>query len=755
MNEQPSWRSLARRFPNRAPNPMFSELETQLHAALVDNTELDRELLREFYVCKRLSSYTTESRSAIVARMPKDIERLAIADLGNGSRIDVLELDLIDFLLHYTRNRLMSVVGRVGVGKTTFLRYVFENVRSECESLRRFIPIHLNLLKTGTDKPSFRDLVYVLVQETKKCSQSFAESGKVKLAMLTDLIESYERRRLSKGAGENGPSDFVEFVRQLQLTCAGVAEPVIILDNVDQLLPEAVRTVCNLAAGIHLNTKLCVITAMRPTTNRTQVERFATSRALSQFCIEVSAPDLREVIRARLRKALGSYASMRLVMNTGFSLELQVDQSLGSLSEKVLNPTSQTIFLSEICGDNVRYSLAAFEYFLRYRDLRFQLLFDARSDSQRGAEDLHGSWFGHLIDGLMIGDREFYVDDDGAPIASILVFRHKSAEDFAVLHWCLSLLSWIGGYTKCHQVVGCLLEIGYDEEIIMAALTHLLRRGLLFSPSKEYRVTPQSDVMLSAPGAYYVDRLLGYPQYVYNAVYDVPLPHAKWNDAAGDSFAVRMSSVVELIEATYNTEHEHVDRLVASANDRALELASAATHSRLLTQRLLACAHQLIHRTAKHSQFEGAKRAAEELGQKLAPLEYRLRKDELRISALLATQRWLPESGTERTTVARDVGPDNQVELTVPTKIGPALKNEVRVRVDLRGITDMDPVVAFWEGRTGGSRRYQEIAELKRTSDGGMYQGDFVIRDVDEVSEFPRSKITVFSASRPVLVTAI
>lgn len=116
-------RRVSRRSAARSPNAMFSTLSTQLHAVLLEGAKPPASDIADYYVCHRLSTYSVLEREEIIKRVPDDVRSLLTESKGK-IWADSLEIDLIDFLLHYKQNRVISIVGTVGVGKSTFIRYV-------------------------------------------------------------------------------------------------------------------------------------------------------------------------------------------------------------------------------------------------------------------------------------------------------------------------------------------------------------------------------------------------------------------------------------------------------------------------------------------------------------------------------------------------------------------------------------------------------------------------------------------------------
>ncbi len=752
-----SKRRPSNRFNDRQSNIFFDSIQDRLHAALVDNAETpEDDEIRSWYVCERLVAHTPQSKAALLSRMPADIRAIASpsADQRTGY-LGVLELDLIDFLLHYRRNRLLSVVGSIGVGKTTFLQYILDDVRKRCPSLHPYAPILLNCLGVGSLQPSCLDLLFEVIRATQKwmASERLENRSPEKAQRLTELIDQVRDIRNAPQRIDLPAAYVVDFVRELRDCIAPDYEPVLVFDNVDQIEPEAVSRICTLARAIHINTHVCVLTAMRPTTHRTQVERFFEKGALAQFSIDVGAPDLRDVIRLRLRNVFRDPESLKLVSANGISMTVDnVEEAVSSLSDKILNHRTQTIYLRDISGNNVRKALVGFVNFLRFRGLKYQLLLGLRPDYTSTDDELHGSWFDHFLTGLMEGDRQFFVDG-GSPITNVLSFEHGGRDNYLVLFWLLAGLSWAGRYVPRHQVLEWLAQAGFPDDVASAAMDHLLRRGLLFSPSKEVSLSPTSEVMLSQAGSYYVDHLLFNPQYIYTAIFDVPLRHDRWHDAARDTFAIRIASIAEYLDEIVDVEISHLTRMCESPREN-VELISIAHHARTLSRRVVDCALELVRR-GRHARFERARETSEILNEPLIEITRRLDVLEAVIARELRQGQLIPRDTVRKKTLGSEIGSSSELQMVVPTQIGPALTNRVELSVDLGNRVESDPLHVLWQSRGEDSPSYQEIAELRGCEVQGRYKGNFVISGVKEVCAFPRSKVTIFSASKPLLVAAM
>lgn len=747
---QGTLRRVSRRSSGERPNALFALLQDHLHGVLIDNTEVPIETVSDFYVCERLTACPPENRQALINRLPRDVRALAEADDSAKCHADVLELDLVDFLLNYRSNRVLSVVGNVGVGKTTFLRYVLRTLRAKCDSLRPYVPVFLNCIALGSTRPLHDDLLYELIQAVRTAVSVHEADDviddRVVRSLLAEVNPLAEVRRTA--------SQFVEFLLRLKGACRAGCEPVIVFDNVDQLAPETVSDIVALARAVHLRTGLCVITAMRPATHSTQVQLQQGNGAFYCFLLEVTPPDLRAVVRRRLRRALRNVGAVRrLASAKGHQLSAaDPEKGLNSLTEKILHPKLQEVFLRDLCNNDVRRALKSFTYFLKYRDLHYHLLFSMPHETGE-SEQLRGSWFDHFLDGLMIGDRDHYADDREAPISNILAFVHKGRVDYLVLYTCLALLGWADRFVEKLTLLRWLEVFGYDRDIATEALRHLLGRRLVYSPEVEQpkEFARAQSFRLSASGTYYVDHLVQNPQYLFNAVYDVELPHDAYKDFASDSFAARMSSVWELLEAVLAAETSQLERVVGAREGA--EVLGAVESAGLLTRRLLAAAEELVER-GHRARFDGPRHAAESFGPRLEELSRNVASGEEMIRKELKQRHFVPPLPVARTMVERPVGYSNSVRLEMPRQLAPGQKNRVHVEVELEGMKEVDPIVLYWRA-SGADQRYEEIVKLTRRRERATYEGQFSVSDVSSIEAFPSSDVTVFAGGDPILVARV
>jgi hypothetical protein len=303
------------------PNPIFLALQNELYASFVDNTDYWKDNA-SFYTCHRLSLYSSAERSAMLARCPGDIVAAAEGSFGTAL-IDSTEIDFIDFVLNFKGTRVLALVGTVGVGKTTFLRYVLGRVREHCPSLQRFVPVILNCLAIGNSSPSYTDLMYEAARALQSQRELIPNFERLSRSTLWKNAKFSTARSAVSTTAQSAASQIVALIQKASDLCSPAKEPVIIFDNVDQLTPEAVSRICALATSLHLNTRLAIVTAMRPATFLTQSEQVHGAGAIYHFRISIAPPDLRAVIAPRLTHALKSHGPLTVKLPNGSRLDIK------------------------------------------------------------------------------------------------------------------------------------------------------------------------------------------------------------------------------------------------------------------------------------------------------------------------------------------------------------------------------------------------------------------------------------------------
>jgi hypothetical protein len=242
--------------------------------------------------------------------------------LDRQVRLDYYELDFIDFILNMTKNRVLRLVGSVGVDKTTFLSYMFQCIRPQTKSLLRFLPISINFTRYpqyDLDKPGLAEMIWVsILSSLQQEIDEFRSERQAALNQLHSRISQHGRA----AARAEGLYALVHFIRTTFATTDEI-EPIFIFDNLDQLDGNSVALVSHFSRALFLETRCCIILAMRPPAFATHAEVDAQKGAFDTFRIVLPPPDLRSIFSRRLKHFMRKEAFLFEVEGT--QLTFRVD----------------------------------------------------------------------------------------------------------------------------------------------------------------------------------------------------------------------------------------------------------------------------------------------------------------------------------------------------------------------------------------------------------------------------------------------
>src|SRR5262245_40857470 len=222
-------------------NGFFEHFHAEIWNALVDDADGTKENLRQFYVTSRRHQASESEIERILARVPLELSNLFRASRGVDDaietdetlRVGYYELDIINFLLNIRSNRVLNLVGSVGVGKTTFLSYVFDELRRNLKSLDRFVPIRVSFTRYPKQTLREADLFQMVLQKTLEALQGEIE-------WRDTAFEHWFRSKhahLCVFGSETRRSALVELIETIKILLCGEAnpfEPVFLFDNLDQ-----------------------------------------------------------------------------------------------------------------------------------------------------------------------------------------------------------------------------------------------------------------------------------------------------------------------------------------------------------------------------------------------------------------------------------------------------------------------------------------------------------------------------------------
>jgi hypothetical protein len=725
-----------------SPNPLYMELENLLHEFFIQGGTRYDPSLDDLYVTTRHGAPEPQL-SSYLARLPEDV-RCLLKDGESQSRIvGEAELDLLDFLFNYKNNRVLTLVGHVGVGKTTLLRYVLFGLRIKCESLQKFLPITLDCLEVCSNQLDYGDLIYAtqhaVDHSIQACRPTYDADALSRLNSDFDFTKATRAHKTARS------SSFLSYISGLK-NCFKEHEIILVLDNLDHCHADIVPAVYSLARSVFKVSEVFVIVAMRHTTYRTQRETSQERGAFYRFSIHIDPPELTEVIARRIAKATGRYSA---IMTAKSGHQIKIQDALGAFqnaAEHILDRRVQFQFLSGLCNNDIRRALAYFVEFMKYKDLDQRLVFATAGENSGGisqSRERRGGLFSHLLDGLMLGINQYYRGSN-SPIANLFRFERGALVSYIIQYSLLAILGYRSNLERKDHIIGWLSELSYSERDIIALIEKLLNKRLIYSPEDEIDISRIRHLRITDSGLFYLEHLAQNPQYLYNAVYDIPLEHTKFTDAASDSFRTRLASIIELLE---QVSTEESNRLAYTEGDHSVVVAGYARFG-LLSRRILSAAESLVD-DAYFARSRSAHEAAREFPNESESVRKKIRDNEKNIKKAIE-HRDIQDQGSEneRRDFAFPLGDYGTVTISAPLEICPSTRTDVNVEVkfDRGKLNDQELVVCLDSNFQGWT--FTDLRPMHRAG-SDRFRCAFTLPLLPERQAFPASQITIIQGTDP------
>jgi len=701
------------------PNPLFSAVSGDLQEVLLISGEEEADLLENFYTTRRVHSAPPHERKALIDVMPEDIKEL----VGNAeqSALDVVELDILDFALNYDRNRLLSIIGPKGTGKSTLLKYLFRTLRKKAglPSLTKLVPIFIDALSCGTKKPSFKDIGF-------RIDASLRELG------YSEYLDNTSRRYQYS-------SDIVGVIKNLPLS--DDCRAVVILDNLDILHPKYCAILRDLGRALFLESGATVIDSMRPSTYRTVYDLSAERGSIARYRVTITPPDLKEVIRRRLEPIFGT-RNRQISLETGQNTVVvqNARECLLSINELVLTENTQKM-LYGLSNSNIRIALLLFERFFRFHDLDYRGLLASTFPNERRFRS-GDFWSYHVFHGVVHGEDEIYHSNSRTEIPNFYVHRSSGEPHYCLIFRILSALDFFDRLVDLAEFVKLVQAYGYDHDTVKEAVSFLLRRQAIYSPEHDEELSEARSFSLSGLGRYYLKNMFSNEDYLYDVVFDIDLPH---QIASGkNNFEERMGSIFEYLKLVLTIEREQIE--LAASSRFAAKAIGSMRHSGLLSRRVFECAHTLANRTlrAHSAKGDGSRRAANDSENFLDLLREPLEQLEHQLSSELQ-RRSLEADEISHPTTQLTVPGLGELTVNYPRVLDPTRQNIIRIDLDLEEAGSYDELIAFV--RVGGT-----IAPLTfRQSGDHEYIGETLLDAGEEVAPLKPFTTQIYSKTKPLL----
>ncbi|MEP3333542.1 hypothetical protein [Sedimentitalea sp.] len=738
-------------------NAFFAALENEISDALVGD---DRPLIDQsgsHYVCNRVTSADQSVISALTANLPKDVvDVLRDFVVGDDLRPAFFEIDLINFLINSRSNRVLSIIGPVGIGKSTFMQFVFGEVRDKCPSLQKFMPIIINGLHIGDDDPVYSELFQRLHTDCYEALNNNLDE-KPPSGILAQIEAYYEREQYSERGIQPSSTTIVEYFALLRDILPEYVEPVVIFDNLDQMASSAVAKISHLSRGIYLKTRTTMILCMRPPTFATHIEVDANKGAFYTFQIALPSPNIREVINNRLRRVMRGRGRSFTIHdpNSGFRLQIpNTMRALENLNRNVLTEWNQDLLIRGIACNNVRKALAAFYRFLRFSELDYRSLFDVvvTDSREQAVERRQHDWNEHFLKGLLTGGKRYFESRVNSPIFNLYFFDSvEHTIDYCVIYRVLSAFYFSRGLTERRQVQTWLASVGYDRALVDHAIGTMLKARLLTSPEHETDVRFVSHLSITESGKYYCEQLVNDRTYLYELIFDIPLSHIGWEPETTREFESRVRSIVEYLGRVLRQEKAEIDRIEQSRN--VAQISGIVLHAGLLSRHVVEAAKETA-RIGFYAKSEHVEAVARSLDAELDKIVGQVFALEQKLRDVLIDKSYISGGTVEEQEKSWQLGQFGEFSVRFPETLEPAGENFFQAKLDLQFDEEPDVLMA-WIKPEGGVDEVERVWPLEKAPDRDFYLGEVVFEDVTFKRPFPEASLTVFADSRPLFTRKI
>ena len=577
--------------------PFWDALETVYNKAFPRDPlpRLDK-ALKLHYITER-QGYGSFSQEALLSRIPRRFRRFP---LGKA------EIECLDFLLNYKADRILSIVGARGAGKTSFIHYL------EYLLDQRRTPTTPNLIIINGNrevKPGVKEFTAQIAQEISALAERHRArhwDSPITLAMT-----------IGKGILEP-PEDctramLIDAFQQMKSLLPN-EDPrmlVLVFDNLDPLPVDSIDIAFHLARDIHQALGIGSILCMRPSLFRKLGDRGGARQFVKSY-IRIHPPKLcawlarfpttmNDAIREARKDGLVSHAHGKCL--TPLILDQGCRRFVSLFEDRPLDD-DPTVFLESVCAQDMRH----------LRNLMHRILENASLPSAwlLGNEAASEVKF-HPLSAAMEGPNRCY--HRNADIANVLCFEKDGEVHCLIMHRLLNVLSDLEP-RKTPKVLDWMRAYGYDNELTLEALEVLRICNLVYGSDLDVKwsVTQQPEYCgLTAGGKYFLQHLLENPDYLTAAVLDVPLEHRVLKRTHVDSFAARMHSLAEYLAEVCQHENWQISQMRRQNPNQALLIAAdRLRHGGSLTKRIITGLEKAVKRV-QHSPHRAVQAAHTEL----------------------------------------------------------------------------------------------------------------------------------------------
>lgn len=446
---------------------------------------------------------------------------------------------------------LMLLIGNVGSGKTTFVRY-FKKMfleRSHHELAERCDWVFLNM----NNAPLIKEEIYSWLRTsiTDSIKKNHKEINFSDLEIIKRLFRS-DLEEFETGIGQLIKEDlqayrkevynllrdklrdealFLEALLKFLKNDYGML-PIIVLDNCDKRTKEEQLLMFEVAQWLRTTYNCIVILPMRDTTYDLYRYEPPLDTVVKDLVFRIDPPDLFRVIQARLDYIIRitDQTDTSYVLKNGINVSVKKTELIEYFKCILLairnNKMISNIFY-RLSDRNTRSGIEIFEGFCKSGHISSDDILKIRASEKEISTY-------KLLNALLRKNRRYY---NGNESNFVNLFHSNFSDDFPdpfvridILYWLISNNKKEGptknkGMFPTRDVVRAMQLIGHDENIVLREVNMLFKKGLIFSEAIVDNISKDDVIKITVTGKLHVN-MLSNVTYLAACAEDVPFKNS-------------------------------------------------------------------------------------------------------------------------------------------------------------------------------------------------------------------------------------
>ena len=476
---------------------------------------------------------TSAKREQHIEPMYKEIRKFEIPNIGETTPLATeTPTELVQKLSMRVEKKneaysLFLIVGNVGSGKTTFVRYfqnvflqknhpelsrlcdwVFVNMNGAPVSpeeiypwLKQQIIMHLKQNHAEIDFSSIEIIKRVFRKDIKEFESGIG-------ALLADEKVSYNKELYSLLSKKQ--EDSTSYLESLIAFLKGNGGylPIVVLDNCDKRDKDAQLLMFQVAQWLRTTFKCLVILPMRDSTYDQYRDEPPLDTVVKDLVFRIDPPDLLKVIQARLDyiTRITKQTDTTYVLKNGLSVVIKQEELIEyfkCIMLAIRNDRMASLVFYRLSDRNTRNGIQLFEDFCKSGHIQSEDILMIRTV---GNDSLPHYKF---LNALLRRNRKYY---NGEESNFVNLFYSNSTDDFPDPFVRIDILSWLSNHndkegpskTKGMFPVKRLQKelqlLGHSSHIVKREINYLLKRGLIICESLQITAEENDLIKITLPG---------------------------------------------------------------------------------------------------------------------------------------------------------------------------------------------------------------------------------------------------------------